>query len=115
MWYNQAMAQAIDLEPIIERAVKALVEAIDPERIILFGSAARGEFGEDSDLDLLVVVQEATLSPQVRIKAREALFDLELPKDLLYTFPDRFEARKHLIGTIEEPAHREGRVLYERP
>jgi len=109
-----ARAQTVDLERILERAVKALVEAIDPEQIILFGSAARGEFGADSDLDFLVVMDEARFSRETRIRAREALFDLEVPKDIMYTFPDRYQARKHLIGTIEEPAHREGRVLYER-
>ena len=108
------MPEVTDLERILERAVKALVTAVDPEQIILFGSAARGEFGPDSDLDFLLVVDQARFGPQTRLRAREALFDLEVPKDIMYTFPDRFEARKHLVGTIEEPAHREGRVVYER-
>ncbi len=107
-------AETVDLEAILERAVKALVEAVDPEQIILFGSAARGDFGEDSDLDFLVVVDEANFGRQTRVRALDALADLEVPKDILYSFPARFEARKHLIGTIEEPAHREGRVLYSR-
>lgn len=109
-----AQTQAIDLEAILERAVKALVEAVDPEQIILFGSAARGEFGEDSDLDFLVVVDDEKSLPEARLRARRALRGLGAPKDLVYTTPQAFEQRKHLIGSIEEPAHREGRVLYER-
>jgi predicted nucleotidyltransferase len=108
------MSQTIDLEPILERAVKALVEAIDPEQIILFGSAARGEFGPGSDLDFLLVVDEARFGGEMQRRGRMALRHLGVPKDIFYSFPERFAGRKDLIGTIEEPAHREGRVLYAR-
>lgn len=44
------------LERKIEQMVLQIVKRFDPERIILFGSAARGEAGPDSDVDLLVVM-----------------------------------------------------------
>lgn len=108
------MTQTVDLEQVIARAVEALVRAIDPEQIILFGSAARGEFGPDSDLDLLLVVDEGTFSSETHARAREALRHLGVPKDLLYTFPALLDARRHVVGTLEEVAAREGRVLYQR-
>lgn len=109
-----AQTETIDLEAILQRAVKALVAAVDPEQIILFGSAARGEFGEDSDLDFLVVVDERKLDKAAQLRAIHSLRGLGVPKDVFFSFPERFEARKNLIGTIEEPAHREGRVIYDR-
>jgi predicted nucleotidyltransferase len=45
---------------VLDRLVKQIVEAVHPLRTILFGSAARGEMGPDSDLDFLVVVPEGT-------------------------------------------------------
>lgn len=50
-------ATHISLDPMIEEIVRAVVAAVSPERIILFGSSVRGERGPDSDVDLLVVAE----------------------------------------------------------
>jgi predicted nucleotidyltransferase len=108
------MTQVLDLEPILERAVKALVEAVDPEQIILFGSAARGEFGEDSDLDFLVVIPQERERRDASRRAWEALQDLELPKDVFITTHERLSRYGDVRWTLEESALREGRRLYAR-
>ena len=55
------MSTATRVDPrVIEEAVRRIVEAVHPRRIILFGSAARGEMGPNSDVDLLVVVRDGT-------------------------------------------------------
>lgn len=102
------------LEATIKRAVTALVEALDPEQVILFGSAARGEFGPNSDLDFLVVLHVGKDTFPLHAKAQRALWDIDALIDVLFTTPERFSARKTIIGTIEEPAHREGKVVYAR-
>ena len=45
---------------IIDDLVRRIVEVVHPRRIILFGSAARGDMGPDSDIDILVVVPDGT-------------------------------------------------------
>lgn len=98
----------------VGRMARVIVRRFDPERIILFGSHARGTAGPDSDVDLLVVME---VDGSTRRKAAEigaALHDFTLPKDIIVTTPAEFAWRKDVVGTIERPAVREGRVLYVR-
>ena len=68
---------------IIEKITKKLVNAYEPLTIYLFGSYAWGKPDEESDLDLLVVVENSDLKPQSRSEVgAEALWDLKIPKDL---------------------------------
>jgi predicted nucleotidyltransferase len=94
--------------------VRRIVDKFNPDRVILFGSHARGNAGPDSDVDLLVVmpVKGSTLDNAVQIGV--ALHEFDLPKDVIVVRPDEFEWRKDVVGTIEWPAVREGRVLYAR-
>ena len=99
----------------VAQMARVIVDRFDPERIILFGSHARGTAGPDSDVDLLVVME---VDGSRRRKAAEigaALHDFPLSKDIIVTAPGEFEWRKEVAGTIERPAAREGKVLYVRP
>lgn len=102
------------LERIIEEMVLRTVERFDPERIILFGSAARGEAGPDSDVDLLVVMPVAGSKREKAVEIGVAVNDIPVPKDIVFTTPEDFDWRKEIVGTIEYPAVKEGRVLYAR-
>ncbi len=82
--------------------------------MILFGSQARGDARPDSDVDLLVVFPHVENS---RTKAVEILSELRgsrMAKDIVVTTPDEIAAWGKLIGTVLEPALREGRILYDR-
>lgn len=98
----------------IQEMVERIVSRFDPERIILFGSHARGDAGTDSDVDLLIVMPVAGSKREKAIEIGVALHDIPLPKDLIVTTPEEFEWRKDTIGTIEWPAWREGKVVYAR-
>lgn len=98
----------------IKEMVKRIVERFDPERIILFGSHARGEADRGSDVDLLVVMKVEGSKREKQLELRGALRDIHVPKDIIVSTPDEFEWRKEIVGTIERPAVREGRVLYVR-
>jgi predicted nucleotidyltransferase len=102
------------LELIIEQMVLRIVERFDPERIILFGSAARGDATRDSDVDLLVVMPVEGPKHKKQVQIRVALHDIRIPKDIIVTTPEDFEWRKEIPGTIEYPAVHEGKVLYAR-
>ena len=98
----------------IDEMVRRIVTKFQPERIILFGSYARGTPTKDSDADILVVMP---VKGSKRKKATEidlALIGLDLPVDVVVITPDELERNRDIIGTIIYPALQEGRVLYER-
>lgn len=98
----------------IEEMVDRIVRQFQPERVILFGSHARGDGGPDSDVDLLVVMPVEGLKREKAVEIRVALRDIRVPKDIIVTTPEAFAWRKEIPGTIERPADREGEVLYAR-
>ena len=98
----------------IDRMVKRIVKQFDPEQIILFGSQARGDAGPDSDVDLLVVMDVKGSRLAKRLEIRGALRDIAVALDVVVTSPQDFAWRKDVVGTIEWPAVREGKVLYAR-
>ena len=99
-------------EALIARVRDILVRVLDPEKIILFGSAARGETGPDSDLDLLVVKSGVAHRRRLAQRIYRCLVGLEAPVDVLVVTPEDVEAFKDEPGTIIGPALREGRVVY---
>jgi predicted nucleotidyltransferase len=99
----------------IARMVQRIAERFRPEQVILFGSHARGEAGPDSDVDLLVVMPFEGTARDKALAIRQALHDILVPLDVIVTSPEDFAWRKDVIGTIEWPAAREGKVLYGRP
>jgi predicted nucleotidyltransferase len=98
----------------IREMVRRIVSRFDPDKVILFGSHARGDAGPDSDVDLLIVMAVSGSKREKAIEIGVALHDIRLPKDLIVTTPEEFEWRKDTIGTIEWPAWREGKVVYAR-
>jgi predicted nucleotidyltransferase len=108
------VAESADVQPHIERMVRRIVKRFHPEQILLFGSHARGEAGPDSDVDLLVVMVTNGSVREQRLAIRQALHDIPIPFDILVTSPADFAWRKDVVGTIEWPATREGKVLYAR-
>jgi predicted nucleotidyltransferase len=98
----------------IDRIVNRIVRKFHPDKIILFGSHARNEAGSDSDVDLLVVMAVEGSICEKRLEISLALPDLPVPVDVIVTTPENFAWRKDVVGTIEWPATREGKVLYAR-
>lgn len=101
-------------EPVIEEMVKRIIEAIQPDRIILFGSHARGEAGPDSDVDLLVVAPSDEAPHRRVVRLYRATRGLGVAKDILWYTPEEFSARSKGLMTVVATAIREGKVVYER-
>ncbi|MGB3399174.1 MAG: nucleotidyltransferase domain-containing protein [Candidatus Deferrimicrobiaceae bacterium] len=99
----------------IDTMVRRIVKLFGPERIVLFGSHARGDAGPDSDVDFLVVMPVRGSKRNKAIEIAVALDDIRIPKDIIVTTPNEFAWRKEIAGTIEKPAAREGKVVYARP
>ncbi len=102
------------LQKTIDRMVRRIVERFHPDRVILFGSHARGTAGRDSDVDLLVVMPVAGSKREKQLEVRLAVHEFKVPKDIIVTTPEDFEWRKEIPGTVERPAAREGKVVYAR-
>jgi len=109
-----ATAKERNRRKMINEMVNRIVEHFDPEKIILFGSHARGEAGPESDVDLLVVMPITGSKRKKMVEIGVALHEIPLAKDIIVTTPEDFEWRKEIVGTIERPAAREGKVLYAR-
>ena len=98
----------------IGEMVRRIVERFHPERIVLFGSHARGDAGPDSDVDLLVVMPVTGSKRDTQLQVRLAIHDVHLPKDVIVVTPDQFERQRDIPGTIVRPAFLEGKVLYAK-
>ena len=103
-----------DIQEMIQTIRDRIVERFQPERIILFGSHARGDAGPDSDVDILVVLNINGSKRQKAIEIGTALHDIPVAKDILVSTPEEYEWRKEVTGTIEYPASHEGVVLYAK-
>jgi len=91
-----------------------IVRRFKPEKIILFGSQARGEARPASDVDLLVILSGRVDRRQAAVEIRRALSGFPVAKDILVATPDEIRRRGNLVGTVLNSALREGKVLYER-
>lgn len=101
-------------ESVISEMVERLVREFDPLKIVLFGSHARGQANEHSDVDLLVVMPDGVDRRNAPVQMLVALADMPLAKDVVVTTPEEILRRGDLVGTVLRPALREGRVVHER-
>ena len=103
--------KAIDQETL-NAIIQRVVEVAKPDKIILFGSAARDQMGANSDVDLLVVMPVDGSVVDKRLEIRAALHDVPIPIDVVVTTPEEFAWQKDYVGTSEWRATSEGKVLY---
>ena len=99
-------------QKLIREMVDRIVRQFEPEKVILFGSYATGQAGPDSDVDLLVIMPFSGSKRLKHLEIRMAMHDIVVPKDVIVVTPEEFAVRKDIVGTIEYPAFREGKVLY---
>jgi len=106
--------QTADATGKITEMVRRIAEGFHPEKIILFGSHARGTAGPDSDVDILVVMPVKGSRRQQAVAIEVKLAGLGLPKDVVLVTPEEFESYRNVVGSIVYPAAHEGYVVYER-
>ena len=102
-------------EDTIASVTRTIVERFHPRRIVLFGSHARGDADQDSDLDLFIEMETARRPPERAIEISSAFGLHPWPMDILVYTPEEVRRLKAIHGTLLEEIEREGKVLYEQP
>jgi predicted nucleotidyltransferase len=97
----------------LREAVRRLVEAAHPCRIILFGSHARGDATEDSDVDLMLIEDDIQDQAAESVRLHRVLKGLILPVDLLPVSRRDFDYWRDTPGNVFFEAAAEGKVIYE--
>ena len=103
-------------EEIIQEATRRLAERFRPERIILFGSYARGTADDHSDVDFMVITEAAKKRNRhkMMVEMDGALQGLQIAKDIIVLTSAEFEEEKEIPGTTARYVFKEGKVLYDR-
>jgi predicted nucleotidyltransferase len=99
-------------EQQVKELVRQIVEAVHPLRIILFGSAARGEAGSESDIDVMVVMPEGTHRRHTAQHLYRSIRGVTTPFDVLVATPNDLEKHRHNPGLIYRDILEEGRTVY---
>jgi len=109
------MRESTSYLQLLPEITRRILNVSQPEKIILFGSFARGDFNPDSDLDLLVILDGVEAPRAESTRLRRALRGILTPVDIMVTTPQQVERHRNTIGYIYPTALSEGRVIYERP
>lgn len=99
-------------DPLVERAVKVITEAIRPQKIILFGSRAMGTARPDSDLDLVVVYAGEKSKRQVKLDIHRLMEPLSVPMDLFVLSPEEMLRQRHVANTLAREVAERGVTVY---
>ena len=93
---------------------KRLTSKFDIEKIILFGSQARGTANTRSDVDLLIIAKNVRHRLKLIDQMDLSLEGLKLARDIIVVSDAEYESQKFIPGTISRYAHLDGKVLYAK-
>lgn len=99
-------------DPVVERVVKVIAEAIRPQKIILFGSRAMGTARPDSDLDLVIVYAGEKSKRQVKLDIHRLMEPLSVPMDLFVLSPEEMLRQRHVANTLAREVAERGVTVY---
>ena len=108
------MVDMVDMvsEKILDEIVRRIVETAHPRKIILFGSAARGEMGLNSDLDILVVVPSGVHRRNTARSIYRNLIGVGVAVDIVVVTEKDIKRYRDNIGMVIKPALEQGKSLY---
>jgi predicted nucleotidyltransferase len=96
----------------LEEIIRRVVEVAQPEKIILFGSAARGEMGPHSDVDLLVIKRGEFHQGRLTGEIYMSLHGVGQAVDVIVVTPEQVEKYRNTHCLVIAPALREGKEVY---
>jgi len=98
----------------IDYISKKIVKNIEPEKIILFGSYAKGDYNENSDLDFIVVKQSNLPRHKRGLEIRRLFYGLLIPFDLKVYTPDEYNNDLNNKYSFLSSAIKNSKLLYDR-
>ena len=100
--------------PFLDKIISIIVSSVDPEQIVLFGSYARGENNNISDIDLLILKKNLKNANTVTDNLYMSFFDnkIKIPVDLIVVDYDKYNNLKNEIGYIYKRINEEGKLIY---
>jgi len=99
---------AVDFDKEIQSITRQLIEKYGPEKIILFGSATRGNYGKANDLDFLIIKQDVPLYGIDRMRELDELIDRNVAADMLVYRPNEFDERFDWVILSSKPSSGKG-------
>jgi predicted nucleotidyltransferase len=110
----QEVSSASVSSVVPDNLIQRIAERFAPDKIILFGSCARGEAGPESGVNLLVLFADVADPHRRAAELHASLVDFPRPADIVVSTTSRFERYRNVVNTVYWLASREGKVLYER-
>ena len=101
--------------PFLDQIVNIIISVVDPDKIILFGSYARGDYRKNSDIDILILKRGLKNEREITNNLYMNFFNnkIHMPIDLIAMDYDNYNNLNNDIGYIYKKIKREGKVLYE--
>jgi uncharacterized protein len=104
--------KATEVTAEIEYIVSQIVNKYHPSKIILFGSAARGEYDRINDLDFVIIKENVPTEGLARMRELDEIIDRNMAADMLVYRPGEFEERLRMGDPFVKGILKEGQVLY---
>jgi len=101
--------------PFIELIVKTIVSTVAPDKIILFGSYARGDYRNNSDIDILILKKELKNEREITNNLYMEFYNkkISIPVDIIAIDYDKYYRINNDIGYIYKTIKQEGKIIYE--
>jgi len=99
----------------LEKAIDIIIQVANPDKIILFGSRARGDSKKDSDYDLCVLKRNVEHRRKLAQQIYVSLCDVSTPIDVIVQTPDKFDELKDDPYLVYKQIAKDGVVVYEKP
>ena len=100
--------------PVLEKIVSFIISKISPEKIILFGSYARGDNNAKSDIDILIIMKNLQNERELTGSLYKDLLneDITTPIDFIAIDSEKYNKLKNKIGYIYKTIEQEGQIIY---
>ncbi len=108
------MVKDIKIENVIFNIVEKIKDNYMPEKIVLFGSHAKGNPNPNSDIDLLIVKDSDFRRDERDIEIRDLLREVKFPMDIFVYTPEEVNQFRSLKGSFINNIFKDGEVLYEQ-